>query len=87
MNVGEVSNPVPMKTDDQKDAYRILLLKEKTLPHKATMNDYDRLQKWALERKKMEAIDKWINEKVKVTYIKINTPYDSCKFAHKWMTK
>jgi peptidyl-prolyl cis-trans isomerase SurA len=51
------------------------------------MNDYDRLQKWALERKKMEAIDKWINEKVKVTYIKINTPYDSCKFAHKWMTK
>jgi len=29
MEVNEISNPVPMKTEDKKDAYRILLLKEK----------------------------------------------------------
>ncbi|HEY9115948.1 MAG TPA: peptidylprolyl isomerase [Bacteroidales bacterium] len=86
MKVGEVSNPVPMKTDDQKDAYRILKLKEKTLPHKANMtDDYARIQQWALQEKKMKEIGKWIDEKAKDTYVKIIDSFDYCSFIHKWM--
>jgi len=86
MKVGEISNPVPMKTADQKDAYRILELKQKTLPHKANMtDDYARIQQWALQDKKMKEIGKWIDEKAKGTYVKIIDSYSNCHFVHKWM--
>ena len=88
MKVGEVSNPVPMKTEDQKDAYRILLLKEKTLPHRANLHDdYSRIQEWALQQKKMTAIDDWVDDKTKDTYIRIIEAYQTCSFDHEWVLK
>lgn len=85
MKVGEISNPVPMKTEDQKDAYRILLLKEKTLPHKANMeDDYIRIQQWALQDKQMRAINTWIGDKAEDTYVRIVDEYNSCDFDHNW---
>jgi len=85
MNVGEISNPVPMKTEDKKDAYRILLLKEKTQPHKANLvDDYTRIRQWALQDKQMKTMDEWIDSKVKDTYIRIIDEYKTCGFDHKW---
>ncbi len=88
MTVGEVSNPVPMKTEDHKDAYRILLLKEKTQPHRANLHDdYSRIQEWALQQKKMVAIDEWVDDKIKDTYVRIIESYQSCQFDHDWILK
>ncbi len=85
MEVGEISNPVPMKTDDQKDAYRILLLKEKTEPHRASLEkDYTKIQEWALMDKKQKVIDKWINDKARKTYIRIIDRYKDCTFSNEW---
>lgn len=85
MKVGELSNPVPMKTEDNKDAYRILLLKKKTKPHKANLKeDYSRIQEWALQQKKRETIDDWINSMAKETYVRIIEDYQNCVFAHEW---
>ncbi len=85
MQVGELSNPVPMKTSDQKDAYRLLYLKEKTTPHKANIqDDYARIQQWALQDKQMKAINKWIDDKAKDTYVRIVDEYKDCPFEHKW---
>ncbi len=85
MQVGELSNPVPMKTSDQKDAYRLLFLKSKTQPHKANLeDDYARIQQWALQDKQMKAINKWIDEKAKDTYLRIVDEYKNCPFEHKW---
>lgn len=85
MEVGEISNPVPMKTEDQKDAYRILLLKEKTEPHRASLEkDYTKIQEWALLDKKQKVIDKWINDKARKTYIRIIDRYKDCTFSNEW---
>ena len=85
MQVGELSNPVPMKIDKQKDAYRLLKLKSKTQPHKANMlDDYARIQQWALQEKQMKAINKWIDEKAKQTYVRVVDEYKTCSFAHQW---
>lgn len=85
MTVGEISNPVPMKTDDQKDAYRILKLIEKTQPHRANMkDDYFRIQEWALQQKQMETIDQWIDDKIKDIYIRIIETYRDCTFQNDW---
>jgi len=85
MEVGEISNPVPMKTEDKKDAYRILLLKEKSQPHKANIaDDYTRIRQWALQDKQMKTIDKWIDNKAKDTYVRIIDEYKTCGFDHSW---
>jgi peptidyl-prolyl cis-trans isomerase SurA len=88
MEVGEISNPVPMKTSEQKDAYRILKLLEKTQPHRANLKiDYPRIQDWALQDKQRKAIDKWINKKAKQTYVRVIEEYKSCKFNHDWQVR
>jgi peptidyl-prolyl cis-trans isomerase SurA len=88
MTVGDISNPVPMKTDEKKDAYRILKLIEKTQPHRANLKeDYSRIQEWAIQQKQMKAIDEWINEKAKETYVRIIESYQDCNFKHEWFEK
>lgn len=83
--VGEISTPVQFQTQDGKDAYRILLLKDRTEPHQANLKqDYDKLQNWALEQKKQEELNKWVNNKVENTYIRINDEYKICEFTQNW---
>lgn len=85
MAVGEISNPVPMKTEEKKDAYRILLLKEKTQPHKANMEeDYTRIREWALQNKQMETVNDWIDNKAETTYVRIIDEYKTCNFENNW---
>jgi|FLOH01.1.fsa_nt_gi peptidyl-prolyl cis-trans isomerase SurA len=85
MTVDEISNPVPMKTEDQKDAYRILLLKKKTPPHKANLvDDYTRIREWALQDKQMRTVGEWIDNKAKSTYVRIIDEYRHCNFDHEW---
>jgi len=86
LKVGEISNPVPMKTEKQKDAYRILYLKEKTKPHRANLkDDYPKIQQWALQQKQKQVVDEWVNEKSKQTYIRISDDYKDCNFHYEWL--
>lgn len=88
LEVGEISAPVQFQTQDGKDAYRILFLKSRTDPHKANLKqDWDKIQEWALEDKKQEAIGEWIGDKSKSTYIKINKEYDDCVFLNTWASR
>lgn len=86
LKVGEISNPVPMKTEKKKDAYRILYLKAKTKPHRANLkDDYPTIQQWALQKKQKEVVDKWVNDKVKNTYVRISDDFKTCKFHYPWL--
>jgi len=86
LDVGEISNPVQMQTEDGADAFRLLYLKTRTLPHRANLEeDYNRIQFWALEKKKTESYHEWATKKVRKTYIKIIDKYrDSCVFDNDW---
>jgi len=86
LKVGDISNPVPFKMDDGKDAYRILYLKSRTEPHRANLKeDYDKIQNWALEDKKGKVMNEWITEKIESTYIKINGELGKCEFTNDWV--
>ena len=85
MEVGDISKPIQYKTDDGDDAFRILYLKSKSLPHKANLiEDYDQIQGWALTDKQRITTNKWVGEKVKDTFIRINKAYRTCEFKNKW---
>ena len=88
LNVGEVSNPVPMKTKNGKDAYRLLIIKRKTAPHKANLkDDYALIQQGTMQKLRQEAINKWIESKSHKAYIKINEEYCDCDFQFDWNIK
>lgn len=85
MNVGEVSTAVPYTTEDGTSAYRILKLISRTEPHKANLkDDYNQLQEWALNEKKGNAVSKWIKDKSKSAYLRIDERYKNCKFQYDW---
>lgn len=85
---GEYSQPVPMKTDEGKQAYRILYLKTMTDPHLANMkDDYDKIQEAALKEKQNEEVKKWIKEKAAITYIHIAPEYLGCDYSYDWFSK
>lgn len=86
LDVGQISGPVPFKTDEGKDAYRLLFLKERTRPHKANLkDDYDKIQNWALESKKEKTLEKWVTERIGKTYVRISPEFQSCRFKHNWL--
>lgn len=85
LQVGEVSNPVPMKTKNDKDAYRLLIIKKKTQPHKANLkDDYALIQQWTMQKQRQEAINKWIDAKSSKAYVKICDDYCDCDFQFDW---
>ena len=82
---GEYSDPLPYVNEEGIMAYRIIYLRSKVPPHKPNLvEDYDILQKAALEEKKVELLNKWIKNKVKVTSIKISENYKNCPFVEEW---
>lgn len=83
--VGEISQPVPTQTQENKKAYQILYLHKKTEPHRANLTeDYNTVQNWALEQKKSEKLQEWIKSHREETYIRVNPPYEDCNFVNKW---
>jgi peptidyl-prolyl cis-trans isomerase SurA len=85
MKPGEYSDPVLMQTRDAKQAYRILYLKKRTLPHKANLReDFPKIQEAALAQKQQKVIKEWVNRKLNSTYVSIPEDYMECKFENNW---
>ena len=84
MKVGEISEAftmVPQKTG--KEECVIVKLKSRTNGHKATVaDDYQNLKEIVLEKRRDEMLDKWIREKQKHTYVRINENWRNCTFKY-----
>ena len=85
LDVDEISDPVPMTTEDGKDAFRLVMVKKKTEAHQANLkDDYSLIQSWALSMKKREALGKWIADKAAKAYIRIADNFCKCEFYYDW---
>ena len=67
----------------------IVKLKDKTEGHRATMkDDYQTLQDVVQAKMAEEKIEKWIKEKQKTTYVRINEDWRNCDFKYDgWIKK
>lgn len=84
---GEISSAVKWE-ERGKVQFRSYYLKKRTNPHKADLSDdYTQVQQWALDQNKYNAIQKWIDDKMKTTYIYISEPYQNCTFQRHWIQK
>ncbi len=80
MKVGHITPPMPYRTDDGKDAMRILYLKSNTAPHQANItDDYQKISQAALAQKKNRALDEWYEKNRSTVYLEVAPEYESCK--------
>ncbi len=84
MKVGEISDAftmIPQKTG--KEECVIVKLKSRIDGHKAAITeDYQSLKNIVVEKRREEILDKWIREKQKHTYVRIDDKWKNCTFKY-----
>jgi len=80
----EISDPFISKNDKQRVVYKIVKLISRRKEHKANLQeDYQLLDDTYLQKKKEEAMNKWISQRQSKTYIHIDDSYSNCNFKFK----
>jgi peptidyl-prolyl cis-trans isomerase SurA len=80
----------PILDDDPRTGkkYKIITVTDRIDQHTADYaRDYVKIKDLALKEKQIKAIAKWTDEKIKETYIKINSEYKDCAFTNNWLKK
>lgn len=82
----EVSLPILDEDQRGSKSYKLLVVTNRINEHKADYaTDYMKIKELALSEKRLLAIEKWSNEKIMETYVKINGEYRNCDFVNNWM--
>lgn len=85
LNKSELSDIFFDETREGEKMYKVILVKDKSDTHTADLvQDYVRMQEFALAKKKEEEIAKWSKEKIKETYIKLSDDFKKCTFTENW---
>ena len=84
LNEDDFTKPVKVESNEG-SIYRILNVVEKISSHTANLDlDYDFFQTQALNFKKQEKLDEWIEKRIKNTYVELKEIDKNCKSIYKW---
>ena len=85
MDVGDYSAPFAYQTLSGEETFRIILLKSRTEPHKASLDrDYSKIKQATLEEKKNRFIGDWVLDKIGSTFINFDKSYQGCPNLESW---
>ncbi|MGN0035795.1 MAG: peptidylprolyl isomerase [Bacteroidaceae bacterium] len=89
LHVGEISRPfVYTNESNGKEVCAIVRLRSKVNGHKANIrDDYQQLKEMYINKLKEEKLEKWIIEKQKTTYVRINENWKNCSFKYSGWVK
>lgn len=83
MQVGDISEPFTMTDKDGNLVVAVVKLKERNAGHRANVNlDYQVIKEYLEKQRQNEAIENWIKEKQKETYVRISPEWQHCKFQY-----
>ncbi len=78
LDVGQVTDVIEMEERGEK-IYKIVILKSRTKPHRASLElDFAKIKEFAKESKKNEYFNNWMDEKIKNTYVLIIPEFEQC---------
>ena len=81
----------PVLTDQDQTGrpfYKIITVTDRYEEHEADYaRDYNKIKELALRDKQLKAIEKWQEEKIMETYIKVNGEYRDCDYSSNWLKK
>lgn len=90
MEVGEISEPFIMKDPKRdRDIVAIVKLTARVDAHKANLaDDYQLIKNMYENAEKSEIVKKWVDRKIKETYVKVEDGWRGCEFKHEgWIKK
>jgi peptidyl-prolyl cis-trans isomerase SurA len=87
MKIGEISDPFKTTDDNNNEVFRIVKLDDVLAAHAANLkDDYQSLYDAAMNKERAQVFEKWVKNKIAITYIKIGDEFKSCDFLQKgWL--
>lgn len=87
MKIGEISDPFKTTDENNNEVFRIIKLDNILPAHSANLkDDYQNLYEAALVKERAQVFDKWVKNKIGITYIKISEEFKGCDFLQKgWL--
>ena len=83
LQVGELSKPFTMIGSNGKQTVAIVKVRQRVNSHKANLSDDYQVMKSIVEGKKREEVlKKWVQDKIKTTYVRIDDDWKNCDFQH-----
>lgn len=84
LKVGEYSPPVEFTDERGKKGVRLVVVQNKTEPHRENLkDDYNRVAMRAIEEKKEAAVEKWFKSKLPTYYVMVDPDYSGCESIRK----
>lgn len=88
LKVGEISRPFEMINSKGKTVCAIIKLKSRTESHRATVTeDFQTLKDMVLAKRREEALNAWVKEKLRNTYVRMADQYKDCEFQYQGWVK
>ncbi len=88
LKVGEISAPFEMINSKGKTVCAIIKLKSRTESHRATITeDFQVMKDVVLAKRREEALQAWVAEKLKNTYVRMADQYRDCDFEYQGWVK
>lgn len=82
----QISIPLLDEERSGKRKYKIIKVTNRFDQHVADYaQDYVKIKDLALKEKQLDAIQKWMAQKITDTYVNVNRVHKSCDFANKWI--
>lgn len=88
MKVGEVSKAFKMINSKGKTTCAIIRLRSRVDGHRATIaGDFQVMKDVVLAKRREDVLHEWVVEKIKHTYVRMNSRYKDCKFEYQGWVK
>ncbi|AXT20616.1 peptidylprolyl isomerase [Flavobacteriaceae bacterium AU392] len=85
---GEISEVLNDADRVNEMRFKLLTVSDRVDEHEAEFaRDYVKVREFALNDKKLKAIEKWQKEKIIETYVKLNGEHRKCEFNSNWLKK
>ena len=86
MHIGEVSDAFPMRNRNGMKACAIIKLKNRIPEHKADItDDFQVLTEIVNDKRSEEIVQKWIENKIKTTYVRIKDGWKRSGYKYHWL--
>lgn len=83
LEVGDISKPFIMRSKTDREIVAVVRLSNRIEPHRANLaDDFQTIKNMYEENRKQEIIDKWLENKIKETYVRIEDGWRGCEFQH-----
>ncbi len=85
LNKNDMTTAFDDEDERKRKVVKIIKVEDVIPSHQITLEtDYDRIKQMALNKKKSEMIEKFVNSKLPTTFISIDGRYDNCDFKGNW---